>query len=113
MACTSCGGNRNVKKPGNNTMAVVRNTNGLGIRDWILSLGWQYIGKCGCSENKSMYRHDKYPKWEVEISPLGDRLEMWRLFDGNDKKKKGVGGPQNYENVYTYWINYGENLQPK
>ena len=98
MACTSCG-------KGRKKMNIVINSNNvLPMRTWIEQLGWYYVGKCGCSENKSMFLNNSYPEWKIEIAPLGNRMEIWRMFSPIDGKKIRVGGLQNYQDVYNHWL---------
>lgn len=113
MSCSTCGGN-NVKKRNNNNSIVITTNNILPMRTYIEQLGWKYIGMCGCTDNKAVFINDSIEGWKIEIAPMGLRMEIWQMFNGIDGKKRGIGGPQNYEQVYDYWINKsGDNIKIK
>lgn len=100
--CTTCGGNASHIT---NNVVITNQTNGMNMKEYIESLGWKYIGMCGCSENKAVYTNSTIPNWKIEIAPLALRMEIWQTFSNVDGKKRGIGGPANYVEVYDYWIN--------
>jgi hypothetical protein len=101
--CTTCGGGNSGQRIETQINMSDVNEN-MTMKQWILSLGWYYIGKCGCADNKDMYLNNDISGFKIEISPLSDRFEVWRMFSPIDGKRIGVGGIMNYKDVYNLHV---------
>lgn len=99
MGCTSCGGGlnkaENIKHEGKVTLTMV---------EWFISLGWVYVGLCGCRENHKVFQHPTITNWEVWVHQLGNSVQFRRVYSAADKVKKGLAGLENYKQGYEYWV---------
>lgn len=82
------------------------------MRSWFESQGWRYVGGCGCSSAKDVFVNDSIPGWQVWISPNNQRMSVMQMF-GPDHKERGIAGPQNYQQVYGYWMSNRDKLKIK
>ena len=74
--------------------------------DFIQAIGWTYSHDCGCNENKRVYTHSAYPRWQVWVNMNQTIFEMRRVYNNSrDTKVKGRGGSNNYQTIYNYWVN--------
>lgn len=99
MGCQSCGGGASQKFETKYTGKVAQT-----MVEWFTSLGWVYVGLCGCRENHKVFQNQAIPNWEVWVHQMGNSVQFRRVYSAADKVKKGLAGLENYKQGYEYWV---------
>jgi hypothetical protein len=73
------------------------------MKQFIESLGWKYIGDCGCSPKKMMYANSEIKNYQIWISKQWDKMFIKRKYD-RDMKNVAIANGTNYETIYKHWI---------
>lgn len=99
MGCASCGGG-GYKQVTQIYNGQVEQT----MVEWFQSLGWMYVGLCGCRENHKVFQHQEIKGWEVWVHQMGNTVQFRKVSSAADKVKKGMAGLGNYKEGYQYWV---------
>jgi hypothetical protein len=76
------------------------------MMDWLMTLGWYYVGLCGCRENFRMYINKQYPEFTIWINSDGTKMQVKRFYGGSrDATLLGIGGQDNFKTIYDFHLN--------
>ena len=73
------------------------------MKQFVESLGWKYIGDCGCSPKKMMYSNPNVQGFQLWISKQYDKMFIKKRFD-REMKNIAVANTTNYETIYNHHI---------
>lgn len=101
MGC--CGGNGGRHKQ--SFKIVSMNNSEPTMIEYFQSLGWGYIGNCGCRENYKVYANSEYPTWQIWIHAMGNSMQMRYVYSAADIQNKFQGGLLGFKECYHHAIN--------
>ena len=103
MACKSCGAGR----PKHNEPKMEHNpypADNLGMKAFLVSMGWSFVGNCNCTSNAAVYVNPTYPQFQIWVSRSEDLMTIKKKFSQVDLKTTGAAGKANYKDVYYYHL---------